>query len=275
MFQKPKDTMYYAEAKDLPAADPAKQGDYMAKLKALQDLSIDEQAKTFLKAFVAEFQGKFEGVLDEVDEFKTYAKSSAHSAKDGQLDEQQAHLFLEQKGETHTAVEFREKMRLIDLDFNKRVSITEWLLFKYKKTLKELFEAKANPFLIKQLEEAIAKHQAVFAAKKEKEVKIAELERQVAAGGPGAAKAKSELMRLKMQDPSKSGASEIDALASKLKAQRALKNPDEEAKRQQELAFKEEQSRLAESKRQTELEEKKKKEESKRRLQDRAKFLKG
>ena len=37
---------------------------------------------------------------------------------------------------------------------------------------------------------------------------------------------------------SKSGASEIDALASKLKAQRAMKNPDEESKRQQDLAFK-------------------------------------
>ena len=86
-----------------------------------------------------------------VDEFKVYAKGSP----DEQLDEQQAHRFLEAKGEAHTVVEMREKvflryawpepdialpgliqLRTIDLDFNKRISIIEWLLFKFKKTLK-------------------------------------------------------------------------------------------------------------------------------------------
>jgi hypothetical protein len=79
-------------------------------------------------------------------------------------------------------VEFREKMRLIDLDFNKRISCLEYLLYKYKKTLKEMFEAKPNAAAIKALEEAIAKYQAVFREKKEREEKIASLERIIAAG---------------------------------------------------------------------------------------------
>jgi hypothetical protein len=269
MFQQPKDAMYYSSQEDRQAADPdGKKNEYVNKLKEATKGTIDEQAKIFLRAFVVEFQGKFEQVLDMVEEFRTYVKD-----KDGQLDEMQAHVFLEKKGEAATALEFREKMRLIDLDFNKRVSILEWLLYRYKRTLKELFEAKPNAHLIKQLEEAIAKYQAVFKAKKEKEQKIADLEAQISQGGPGAAKAKSELARLKSEDPAKEGADEIGALASKLKAKRALKNPDEESKRQQEEAFKAEQARVAEEKGQKELEEKKKREDSKARLAARAQLF--
>jgi len=247
--------MYYTDAS---AEADGKQGDYLEKLKAWQTLDIDEQAKVFLKAFVSDFLGKFEAVLDMVDEFKSFLAPGQD-----QLDEQQAHLFLEKKGETHTAVEFREKMRQIDLDFNKRISIIEWLLFKYKKTLKQLCEAKPVPGMTAQLEEAIAKHQAVFKAKKEKAEKIAALSAQVSAGGPGAAKAKTELMRLKSEDPAKQGASEIDALAGKLKAQREAKDP-----------YTAEQRRVAEEKRKKEDEEARKKADSRKRLKDRAAFLK-
>src|SRR5690606_1811819 len=61
--------------------------------------------------------------------------------------------------------------------------VPRYLLYKYKKTLKDLFEAKPNAHLVKMLEDAIAQYQAVFKAKKEREQKIAELERIVAAGG--------------------------------------------------------------------------------------------
>jgi len=263
MFQPPKDQMYYTEGKDGKTEDV-----YMEKLKTLQTLNIDEQAKSFLRAFVQEFQGKFEAVLDVVEEFRAFVTRS-----DNQLDEQQAHLFLEKKGETHTALEFREKMRLIDIDFNKRISIIEWLLFKYKKTVKEMFDAKPNLHLIKMLEEAIAKFQAVFKAKKDRESKMAELEKTANGGGPGAAKARSELKSMQMEDPSKSGASEIDALAAKLKAKRALRNPDDEAKRQQEEAFKAEQARVAAEKQAKEDEERRKREESRQKLAARAKLF--
>eukprot|EP01111_Echinosteliopsis_oligospora_P000342 TRINITY_DN1033_c0_g1_i1.p1 TRINITY_DN1033_c0_g1~~TRINITY_DN1033_c0_g1_i1.p1 ORF type:complete len:291 (-),score=127.60 TRINITY_DN1033_c0_g1_i1:251-1003(-) len=241
-------------------------GEYLPKLQELMKESIDDQTKAFLRAFVADFQGKFEQVLDVSEEFKVYAKES----KDGQLDEHQAHIFLEKKGEAATIVDFRDKMRQIDLDFNKRISVIEYLLFKYKKAVKDLFEYKPNMFLIKQLEDAIAQHQAVFRAKKEREDKILELEAVVAKGGKDAPKAKAELQALKSHDSAKDASDEISAMAAKLKAKRALANPDEESKRQQEEAFKEEQARVAEEKRKQDEEEKKKAEDSKARLKARA-----
>jgi len=242
---------------------------YLSQLKELIAQNVDAQSKAFLRAFVTEFQGKFEQVLDLVEEFRTYLPPGN---TDGQLDEQQAHLFLEKKGEAQTVIQFRDKMKQIDLDFNKRVSVIEYLLYKYQKTTKDLFESKPNAHLIKMLEDAIEQYQAVFRERKEKENKIAELEKIIAQGGKEAAKAKSELAHLKMQDPAKEGANEISSLAAKLKAKRALANPEEENRRIQEEAFKQEQQRLAEEKRLKDAEDKKRANDSKQRLKDKAKL---
>jgi len=241
---------------------------FMPQLKELVAKSIDEQTKAFLRAFVVDFQGKFEQVLDLAEEFRGYTSKGG----DGQLDEHQAHIFLEKKGEAATVVEFRDKMKQIDLDFNKRVSVLEYLLFKYKKTAKDLFEAKPNAALFRQLEEAIEKYQAVFRAKKEREERIAHLESVVAHGGKDASKAKAELMNLKSHDSALDASDEISALAAKLKAKRALANPDEDAKRMQEEAFKEEQARVAEEQRKKELEEKRKADDSRARLKEKSKL---
>jgi len=242
--------------------------DYLPQFKEAVAKPIDEQAKIFLRAFVTDFQGKFEQVLDLVEEFRGYVTKGG----DGQLDEHQTHIFLEKKGEAATVVEFREKMKQIDIDFNKKVSVLEYLLFRYKKSTKELFEARPNAALIKMLEEAIEKYQAVFRERKEREDKIAQLEAVVAHGGPGSPKAKAELMNLKSHDSAKDGSNEISALAAKLKAKRALANPDEEAKRLQEETFAEEQARHAEEQRKKEAEEKRKADESRQRLKDKAKL---
>jgi len=67
--------------------------EYAAKFKEITTTqSIDEQVKTFLRAFVSEFQGKFEEVLDIAEQFKTY---SNETGKIVELDEFQAHRFLE------------------------------------------------------------------------------------------------------------------------------------------------------------------------------------
>jgi len=241
--------------------------EYLDRFRELVAKSIDEQAKAFLRAFVSEFQGKFEQVLDLVEEFKGYVPKGS---VDGQLDEHQAHIFLEKKGEAATVVDFREKLKHIDIDFNKRVSVLEYLLFVYKKSTKQLFEAKPSAHLIKLLEEAIEKYQAVFKAKKEREDRIAHLESIVAAGGKDAPKAKAELMNLKSHNAAEDASNEIAALAARKKAARALANPEEEARRMQEEAFKEEQARLAEEQRKKEAEEQRKKDESRQRLKDRA-----
>jgi len=47
------------------------------------------------------------------------------------LDEFWSHKFLETLGETMTVIEMREKFRKIDADFNKRMSMLEYLMFRY------------------------------------------------------------------------------------------------------------------------------------------------
>jgi len=234
--------------------------DYMAKFREVTSAqSIDEQTKTFLRAFVADFQGNFEVVLNLADEFRKFAPKS-HVAE---LDEVTAHLFLEKRGETTTVKDLRDTLKLIDIDNNHRVAFIEYLLFKYQKTVKDLFTAKPNAAAIKALEAAIEKHRKVFEAKQEKEQKMTDLESKAAAGD---VKAKAELRRLQMEDTSKAGGDEISALADKLKAKRALKNPGQS----EEEAFKEEQAKVAEAKRQQDLDEKRKRDESRNALKAKA-----
>ena len=169
--------------------------------------SIDEQGMTFLRAFVGEFQGKFEEVLKIGEAFKKFAPPGGN-----ELDEFQAHRFLESeffflflfffffffsflfsiifffffppnflsqtfllppphilllpppltfppppgRGETKTVQDMRGELKEIDLDFNRKVAFIEYLLFQYKKTLKELFSAKPNAAALAKLEKAVA-----------------------------------------------------------------------------------------------------------------------
>lgn len=52
-------------------------------------------------------------------------------AEGSDLDEFWSHKFLETLGETMTVIEMREKFRKIDADFNKRMSLLEYLMFRY------------------------------------------------------------------------------------------------------------------------------------------------
>jgi len=238
--------------------------DYSAKFREItENQTIDEQARTFLRAFVVSFQGKFEEVLDLADEFKKYGPQTG---KIRELDELQAHIFLERRGETLTVTDLRERLKKIDLDSNNKMAFIEYCLFRYEKTLKDLFEAKPNEALLAKLDKAIEAHKQVMEEKRLREEKIAELEAVVAAGGPAAAKAKIELHQLRTHDPAKDTKNEISAMQNKLAAKRALKNPEEEEKR----VYEEEQQRLREEKLRQEAEQKRKAEESKQRLKERA-----
>jgi hypothetical protein len=121
--------------------------------------SVDEQAMTFLRAFVGDFQGKFEEVLVIGEQFKSYGTKGAKLVE---LDEFQAHRFLEARGETKTVKDMREELKTIDLDFNKKVAFIEYLLFRYKKTLRDLFTAKPNAAALAKLEKAVAQVNVFF-----------------------------------------------------------------------------------------------------------------
>ena len=52
-----------------------------------------------------------------------------------ELDEFQAHRFLEGFGETLSVAAMRNALREIDLDFNKNVALIEFLIYKFKKDI--------------------------------------------------------------------------------------------------------------------------------------------
>jgi len=53
------------------------------------------------------------------------------------LDEFNAHRFLERLGETKTVKQMRDELREIDMDFNKRMAIIEYFLWRYHKTVSD------------------------------------------------------------------------------------------------------------------------------------------
>jgi chromosome segregation ATPase len=115
------------------------------------------------------------------------------------LDEFNAHRFLEKVQETKTVKELREQLKAIDLDFNKRMAMLEYLLFRYKKGVAE-FVARPQGDNTKELEKAeamLAEVQQAFdeatrtadEAKKSAEIARKRAEEAAAAAAEAAARA--------------------------------------------------------------------------------------
>jgi len=58
-----------------------------------------------------------------------------------ELDEFWSHKFLESLGETLTIIQLREKLRKIDVDMNGKMSLIEYLIFKYNKGIEATVNA--------------------------------------------------------------------------------------------------------------------------------------
>jgi len=95
---------------------------------------------------------------------KYYGAMSKHAkqdeAKEGKsLDQFQSHRFLESAGETKTASALRKDLATIDVDKNNKMSITEYLMFKYQKTASEVINApQGNPEEIEKLKRPLMPH---------------------------------------------------------------------------------------------------------------------
>ena len=74
-------------------------------------------------------------------------------AEGSDLDEFNAHRFLEKVQETKTVKELREQLKAIDLDFNKRMAMLEYCLFRYKKSVSD-FVSKPQGDNSKEIEKA-------------------------------------------------------------------------------------------------------------------------
>jgi hypothetical protein len=104
-----------------------------------------------------EFGGK-------VFEVKGKAKEKFAEYKEGSdLDEFNSHRFLESVGETLTVVELRKRLEGLDLDKNRRLALSEYLLSRYKKTPQQLVDAPGegqNKQEIEKAEKAVAEANA-------------------------------------------------------------------------------------------------------------------
>jgi len=105
--------------------------DLKEKFQALVSLPFKKQATWFLNGFWKDVEREAENIWSYVHTCQDLDKEGKGNG--AELDEFQAHRFLEKLGETLSVKEMRDKMREIDLDFNKRMAISEYFIFKYKK----------------------------------------------------------------------------------------------------------------------------------------------
>jgi len=143
-----------------------------------------DQAIWFLNGFWEEVQGDAEKIWGYAELFAEL--DEAKKADGNELDEFWSHKFLERIGRTMTVIKMREEFRTIDVDFNKKMSMTEFLGYTYHKTIQQIIDAPQGDNH-EQIEEA---QKQVEAAQKAVEEMVAKL--QDATEKAAAAKAAAE-----------------------------------------------------------------------------------
>jgi len=144
-----------------------------------------DQAIWFLNGFWEEVQGDAEKIWGYAELFAEL--DEANKADGNELDEFWSHKFLERIGRTMTVIKMREEFRTIDVDFNKKMSMTEFLGYTYHKTIQQIIDAPqgGNQELIdaaqkqvevaqKAVEEMVAKLQDATAKSNEADAKAAD-----------------------------------------------------------------------------------------------------
>jgi len=187
-----------------------------------------DQAIFFLNAFWPELSEKAEEVwnfwLKIVDVDKLQYGALPEGKKDEEwkegssLDEFWSHKYLESFDKVLTALKFREEFKKIDINFDKRMALVEFLLFEYKQTVDVLMKRPqgTNEELVKA-QAALADVQAEI---KKIEKKKSALEAQAAAGGVKGSSAKNELEQLLAADPTDLNRALVTAEAAVRRAQK-------------------------------------------------------
>eukprot|EP01122_Echinamoeba_exundans_P013663 TRINITY_DN5_c0_g1_i3.p1 TRINITY_DN5_c0_g1~~TRINITY_DN5_c0_g1_i3.p1 ORF type:complete len:298 (+),score=93.82 TRINITY_DN5_c0_g1_i3:51-944(+) len=171
------------------------------------------QGVAFLNAYWGEVQKDAENIWKWVHMFVELDIQNKDKGSD--LDEFNAHRFLEKVQETKTVKELREQLKAIDLDFNKRMAMIEYCLFRYNKSVSDFVGrpqgdnsaeiAKAQALLeqcqtllddaIKKADAARASADAARAAEAEQKAALAEVQSQ-----EDARNKKTEELKVKSED---------------------------------------------------------------------------
>eukprot|EP00004_Rigifila_ramosa_P011301 TRINITY_DN23_c0_g1_i1.p1 TRINITY_DN23_c0_g1~~TRINITY_DN23_c0_g1_i1.p1 ORF type:complete len:179 (-),score=46.98 TRINITY_DN23_c0_g1_i1:339-836(-) len=106
------------------------------KFNKVTSLKYKDQAIFFLNAFWPEHSADAEKVWACC--LKMVELDTVKKADGSDLDEFNAHKFLEAQGETLTVIALRERLRKIDLNFDKKMALVEYLLSKFNAPLEEL-----------------------------------------------------------------------------------------------------------------------------------------
>jgi len=128
------------------------------------------------------------------------------------LDEAKSHKFLEQLGETLTALELRKRLEKIDIDKNHRMAISEYLLFKYAKEPQELVDSPQGDNS-KAVDAAKAKMDEVREAMDQVSTKMEQQKEQKALADAAIIEAK------RAEDESAAAEAELKAAVAELKKQ--------------------------------------------------------
>jgi DNA repair exonuclease SbcCD ATPase subunit len=252
------------------------------KFLELTRMKYVDQAKWYLNGFWGE------GASQESENIWKYTNKfidlDDKMKKNGcELDEFQAHKFLESLGETMTVIALRERLKKIDLDCNGKMALLEYLCFKYNKTIKQIINAPQgeNPEEVKKaaeklnlVQEALNEIQKQLEEQKKQEelVKIAEAESRAAVddlhkqeesyhnaisvldakskdpsvGTVAKSKAAAELAQLKGSDPLPLRKAKITQEASLRKVEKERKSAEEQTRKVEE-AVKQTEARVKEA----------------------------
>jgi hypothetical protein len=209
---------------------------------------IDGQVDAFLKAFIEQFSGSIEVVMDKAEQFKKYRKKDT----DVDLAENEAHLFLEKCDQALTVKTLRDFLADIDLDNNRKMCFLEYALYKWQHSATEFFVGlrTVRPGGSEALDRAIKAYREVLKQKAEREAKMERLATEAKQPGVKGKTAQSQLNQMQAEDQLAMNKKEITAAASKRKAEKEAKDDP----------FTVEQKRVAE------LKKKKKKKKRRRKL---------
>jgi len=103
--------------------------DQEAKWQQIESRNYAGQCKYMLNGFWGTLEKDAELVWTWCQSFNELDQDK--HADGNELDEFWSHKFLEGLGETMTVIEMREKFRKIDADFNKRMSMVEYIMYRY------------------------------------------------------------------------------------------------------------------------------------------------
>lgn len=237
----------------------SKKEQWADKFAEITAMSHTDQAIWFLNGFWDELKPEAEkvwGFVHAMIEIQTgqpklYGSRQPPIKEGCDIDEMQAHMFLEKMKETMTVVQLRKRLSALDLDNNKRMSLAEYMLDHFKKTPAQLCNAPqgdSDPAKLLAAQKAIdaagealnsAQDAAAHAKKAQDELaasvaalaaeekaladKLSGLE-AIANGNDGVVKknkAKNEIEQMKAEDPLPLRKAKITQAAALKKAEKA------------------------------------------------------